>query len=235
MRRLTRQTVGRLRWIEPAARAAGILLLLAGHFLPWAAHKTAALTLAARELAVFTNATPGAGIFWNEWFYLPLWAAALLLAASATASRSRLTRLAGAATAAAAASLGLPPYPAVLTAYANPDLRLQFFASLAVMAACLAAAPARFAPMRLALMRLAPMRLAPKRLLPSLAMALAAMAAAVPLAGFLAVKPFIEQLYRDSLGVGLGWWATLAGVLAVLISAVRMLQSARARPKPDPR
>jgi hypothetical protein len=210
--------------VERAAPALGALLLLAGHFLPWAAHKTAALTLTGHELAVFTNATPGAGIFWNEWFYLPLWAAALVLSASAGMARNRLAGLMGAIAAAVVASLGLPPYPAVLTAYANPDFRLQFFASLAVMAGCLAIAHFRRNAQGL------------PAGLQALAAALPAAAAAVPLAGFLAVKPFIEQLYRDSLGVGLGWWLNLAGILVILLpGGIRMLQSARARPNHDPR
>ena len=52
------------------------LVLLMGHLLPWAAHRTAPLTLSANDLGFFTNFTPGAGIFWNEWFYLPVWVAA---------------------------------------------------------------------------------------------------------------------------------------------------------------
>ncbi len=84
-------------------------MLLAGHMLPWAAHKTAALTLSGHELAAFTNFTPGAGVFLNEWFYLPLWASALMLSAAVAASASRLARIMGAALAAGVASLGSRP------------------------------------------------------------------------------------------------------------------------------
>ena len=50
---------------------------------------------------------------------------------------------------------------------------------------------------------------------------------AVPLAGYLAIKPFIEQLYRDSVGLGLGWWLTLAALLLTLWQVVILRRSIR--------
>src|SRR5690348_10491761 len=87
------------------------VLLFIGHFAPWAAHKTATLTLSANELAVFTHFTPGAGIFLNQWFYLPLWSAALLFALLAGMVASRVNRVIAALLCAGIASLGLPGYP----------------------------------------------------------------------------------------------------------------------------
>lgn len=191
--------------------AAGAALLLAGHWLPWAAHRTAALTLSAHELAVFTNATPGAGIFLNEWFYLPVWVSAVLAALATAMSPRWLTRALGAGSAALIASLGLPAYPQVMTAYSNPDFRLQFFASLAVIGCVIALAVAGRRLLRL------------NRRFAAAVIALA-VAAAVPLPGYLAVKPAIEWLYRDALGIGAGWWITLAGAAVTLAPAVTRLR-----------
>jgi hypothetical protein len=190
------------------------LLLLAGHFTPWAAHKTAALTLSAHDLAVFTNFTPGAGIFLNEWFYLPLWCAALLIALLARPV-SRINRMLVGLFAAVVASLGLPGYPQILTAFRSADYRLQFFASLAVMGLSFALAVASKA------------RLQPRAR--GMALVTLALVPAVPLAGFWVVKPPLEYLYGAPLGVGAGWWLTLAAI--VLLFALGALHWARAKPE----
>ncbi|MCL5997464.1 MAG: hypothetical protein M1546_15615 [Chloroflexi bacterium] len=184
--------------LQQAGLFAVALLLLLGHLMPWAAHKTAALTLSAHELATFTNYTPGAGIFLNEWFYLPLWAAALLFALFASVTPSLAYRVMGGLLGAGIASLGLPGYPQVLTAFSNADVQLQFFISLATMLAAVA----------LALSGLG--RRPGVRTVLGLVLGLLP---AVPLAGYLAIKPFIEQLYRDPVGLGLGWWLMLAALL----------------------
>lgn len=202
------------------ALSLGAALLLAGHLLPWAAHKTSALTLSAHELAVFTNATPGAGIFLNEWYYLPLWVSAMLFAGATAVSSRRLTRVLGGGSAALVASLGLPSYPQVLTAYNHPDYRLQFFVSLAVMAMVIGAA---IAGRRIQVLG---------RRGRAVFIIAVALISAVPLPGYLAVKPFIEQLYHDELGLGAGWWIALAGAVVVfgagisgLMPATHMLKS----------
>jgi hypothetical protein len=43
------------------------------------------------------------------------------------------------------------------------------------------------------------------------------------------VKPAIEALYHDTLGLGLGWWLTLLGVLLALAMLAVMLASRRVR------
>lgn len=181
------------------------LLLLIGHMAPWAAHRAAALTLSGHDLAVFTRATPGAGIFMGQWYYLSLWAAAFLLALAAGWLNNWWNRLAAGLLCAVVASLGLPGYPQVLSAFRNPELQFQFFVSLIVMIGVLAIALGQW-------VRITWLRRAALVALPLLAL--------VPVVGYLAVKPFIEQLYNDTLGLGLGWWLTLAGVLAGLGLAV---------------
>lgn len=168
-----------------------ILLLVIGHFAPWAAHKTAALTLSAHELAVFTNFTPNAGVFFNEGFLLPLWAAALLCAlTSSQSTRARWTWL---GLALLLAALGLPGYPELrkLLVRQPTDFTAQALVSGCVMALC-----AGFG-----LMRRAPVRV----------LVLAAIAAALaPLAGFLMIRnDALARLYGDAVGVGWGWWLTL--------------------------
>lgn len=204
------------------------LLLLAGHFLPWAAHNTAALTQSAHDLAISTNFTPGAGIFLNEWFLLPLWSSAILfaLAGAPTArpdpiARSgnrngdhgtlpspiplhdplRGTGIAGRSLALIfallVASLGLPTYPQVLTAFRNPDYQLQFFITLAVFAL-------------IVLIVVLGTRMIQFQ---AYVVLTSALVSAAPLFGYLLVKPFLGELYGGNVGFGAGWWVTLVGVL----------------------
>ncbi len=192
---------------------AAALALLIGHFLPWAAHAVAPLTRSGHDLSISTNFTPGAGIFLNEWFLLPLWSASVLMALTI---RNTLwpQRALGGAFALLIASLGLPAYPHILTAYANPDYRLQFFITLGVFALVAAVLLTGALPKRL-------------RAACSIACALAS---AVPLIGYFAVKPSIEALYRSPVGLGAGWWLTLAGVVLLFgITGARIF--ARFTPK----
>lgn len=206
--------IGRLSPCVLLSLAAG--LLFAGHMLPWAAHKTAALTLTGHELSPFTNFTPGAGIFLNEWFYLPLWVSAILVALGAAPSASRLARGMGGALAVAIAALGLPPYPQILTAYMDANYRLQFAISLGVVGIVLV----------ITVFRVDGLRLRPW--LAAGLLALLALGALVPWAGYLAVRPAIEQLYRDTTALGAGWWLTLAGGLVTLLAGACVLQSPNA-------
>ncbi|MCS6846445.1 MAG: hypothetical protein RMN52_01865 [Anaerolineae bacterium] len=182
--------------------SAAAFALLLGHFLPWATHAVAPLMRSGHDLSISTNFTPGAGIFLNEWFLLPLWSAAVLLALlSGVAPWPR--RAFGGAFALLVASLGLPAYPHILTAHVNPDYRLQFFITLGVFALIIAI-------------------LLAGSLRPWMRMACfiaCAIASAVPLIGYFAVKPAVEALYRSPVGVGLGWWFTLAGVVLLLAPA----------------
>lgn len=178
------------------------LFLLAAHFLPWAAHRTAALTQSAHDLSVSTNFTPGAGIFLNEWHLLPLWASAILLALAAQ-DASRAWRAAAGAAAIGIASLGFPTYPQVLTAFRSADYRLQFFLTLAIMlaSAAIVVMGGRW-----------------RRLRPILALGCAS-AALVPAFGYLAIRPAIEALYRDQVGLGVGWWVTMVTASVVFVAS----------------
>jgi uncharacterized membrane protein YkvI len=183
------------------------LLLVIGSFTPWAAHSTSALTLSAHELAVFTHATPGAGIFLNQWFHLPLWAAALLLALAAGRISGWLNRALAGMGCAALAALGLPGYPQVLTAFRSPDYRLEFWLSMVVMALAFT---------------IAVLRVGQRPKTTRLAWLLLALISAVPLVGYLLVRPFIEQLYADTVGIGWGWWLTLLAVALSVAGVARL-------------
>ncbi|MCS7056643.1 MAG: hypothetical protein NZM18_10795 [Thermoflexales bacterium] len=173
--------------------------LLFGHFLPWATHRVAPLTRSGHDLSISTNFTPGAGVFLNEWFLLPLWSAALLAAMAGRTAAWPWRALIG-AFAMLIASLGLPAYPHILTAYAHPDYRLQFFITLGVFAL-------------IAVIILAARLPTWARPVCSI---ICGVASTVTLIGYLVIKPFVEALYQGSVGIGVGWWLTLAGVVLLL-------------------
>ena len=189
------------------------LILLVGHFAPWAAHFTAALTRSAHELSVSTNFTPGAGVFWNEWFLLPLWSSAVLIALLAGGPPKRWLVLGFSWL---VASLGLPAYPHLLTAYAHPDYRLQFFITLGTFGAT-------FALFALGHALSTSLRVA--------VLLTCASASAVPLAGYFMVKPAIEALYQGEIGIGIGWWLTLAGVGMLLLQVLKSWCEMHAPPR----
>jgi hypothetical protein len=175
-------------------------LLLIGHFAPWAAHRTAALTLSAHELAVFTNYTPFAGVFPNEGFLLPLWAAAMLVAGLGTRRWPALLAALG------ILLLGLPGYPELRRMLDGqpseflPQLVLcAAFGALSIGVWWGAAQQARWAALLLC--------------------ALTAVLCAVALTGFLVIRgPALENLYKDAVGLGWGWWGTLAASVGLALS-----------------
>lgn len=174
------------------------LAMLIGHMTAWAQHKTAALTLTGHELGEFTNFTPGAGVFANEWFYLPVWASGLALALAAARARRTAGWLGLMAAAAFTAQLGLPRFER----WTNPEFRLQF----AVTGVCLLAVMGLGIGLRLAKRADAKAVEIAGAALPILAF--------VPLIGFLVIRPFIEALYRDAIAPGFGWWLCLAASAA---------------------
>lgn len=197
------------------------LLLLLGHFLPWVAHPTSALTQSGHELAFTTNFTPGAGVFANEWFFVPAWCSALLLALSVHSLSLRegsgvraLRSTVFGAIALLIASLGFPTYPQVLTAFRSPDFQVQFFITLLVMAGVIT------------------LLLIPQSRLPALTPAFIVLACGVlsliSVIGFLAVKPAIETLYGGPVSLGAGWWLTLgSSVVMAVVASAKIYRSSR--------
>jgi hypothetical protein len=177
------------------------LLVLIGHFAPWAQHRSAALTLSAHELSIFTHYTPHAGVFFNEGFLLPLWAAALLMALPVTGDSPR-RRLGFFILALLVAMLALPGYPELrnLLARRGSPFVLQFVISLITigLAAWLA------------------FRTQAARVNRMLTLVAAIAAAAAALIGFAVIRgAALETLYRDTVGFGWGWWLTLFSTVAL--------------------
>ena len=62
----------------------------------------------------------------------------------------------------------------------------------------------------------------------------AALLCAVPLAGFLAIRPFIAELHQDGVGIGSGWWLTLlADLLLWTVTFATILDARSAHRTPD--
>lgn len=184
-------------WLAMAA------LLLMGHLLPWALHNTAALTLSGHDLAIFLNDTPYAGGFANEWFYLPVWTAGLLMAFAANQSdRPLWQRLALGALGAGVASLGLPPYEKLRDILRQPDYTLRLGVSAVIMLDCMVMAALR------------------RPRFPSAFGAALAGLNIIPLYGFSLMRWPISQLYGNQVDFGGGWWLTLAAVISALLGFV---------------
>jgi hypothetical protein len=178
-------------------------LLLIGHFGPWVQHKSAALTLSAHELATFTNFTPNAGVFFNEGFLLPLWAAALLLLIPTRAAPVR-RGIGWGVLALGIAALGLPGFPELRNLLAGRGS--PFLPQLIMTLACMGLVVLLWLRPKLALFRVIWIGVI--------------VVAAVPLGGFLMIKnQAIEVLYREPVGIGLGWWLTLISCIALGVIA----------------
>lgn len=184
--------------------------MVVGHLTAWAQHKTAALTLTGHELGEFTNFTPGAGVFANEWFYLPVWAAGLALALAAARARRTAGWLGLMAAAAFTAQFGLPRFER----WTHSEFRLQ----LAATALCMIGIAGLGIGLRLT-------KRTHARVV-GLAMAGLPLLVAIPLGGFLVIRPFVEALYRDAVAPGVGWWMCLA---ASAVAAAQTTAIARRR------
>ena len=200
-------------------------LLLAGHLLPWAAHHTVALTLSANDLAFFTHFTPGAGIFRNEWFYVPIWMAALLLGVLAAHS-SWLGRILLIGLGWGIAGLGLPRYEQWARLLSGGislrqfEFSVQLVVSLLVMGLTLALA--------LTLAWMVVHRARAVAGLSALVGAVVGLVCVVPLLGYLSIRPALMALLDDSVGLGLGWWLTLSAVLVLWVASFVKIAQTRA-------
>jgi hypothetical protein len=177
------------------ASLVGSFALLIGHFAPWARHKTAALTLSAHDLATFTNFTPNAGVLANEWFLAPLWCASILFVLNAKSRWVAVPSI-------FIASLGFPAYAEMrkILARQPSDFLPQLILTFAVIALVVFLAFKRNRAAQF------------EKWLP----AICAASCIVPFVGFPRIKSIaLEELYRETLGIGWGWWATLFGILSL--------------------
>ncbi len=188
------------------------VLGLAGYYGPWVPHKAAGLVIIGLDLAEYVKFLPqfaaGQIPIRRELFYMPLVAASVT--ASLLASRRSLPAAARVLCGLAAIPLALamlPPAwsPGVL---ALPEFRLQVLMILG----CFAMLPAVVVTRRL-----------PDRVVLGIIALLAVTAAVWPIWGFLQVLPPISALYRRLLRPGWGFWASLAGWLAMALLAIAEL------------
>jgi hypothetical protein len=177
--------------------ALAVLILVIGHFLPWVRPASAALSLSAHELAVFTNYTPHAGVFFNEGFLLPLWAAAVMLAAVA---RRRILPLLFTIF---LLLLAMPSYPELRRMWGGQgsEFTLQLIVVGVLLPTCMA---------------LALQRRSRLRVLRSAAL-LGFLAAAVAVIGFFVVRTLaLAPLYGTTIVIGAGLWMTIGAVILCL-------------------
>ena len=130
------------------------------------------------------------------------------------------------------ASLGLPRYEQLIKFVRTPllalrqsDFALQLVLTILVLGLVL-------------LLTLKPIRpalfLKPGRF-SGVAFGLAAVLCAVPLVGYLSIKPFVAELYHDEIGIGLGWWLTLLADLslwAMTFATIILARTAHRTPHP---
>jgi hypothetical protein len=182
---------------------------VAGYLGPWVPHRAAGLVILGVDLAEYVKFLPevssGQIHLTRELFYTPLFVASLC--ATLVAGRPALPALGRwllVVCSLPLALLMLPPAwsPASLSA---AEYRLQ----VAAIALCLLAVPGilvtRHLPRRLVLVTIA---------------ILAVFAALAPANSFLQVRPAIALVYNHPLGLGWGFWATLAGFMALAVIAI---------------
>jgi hypothetical protein len=179
-----------------------------GYFGPWVPHRAAGLVILGLDLGEYVKFLPevaaGQIAIRRELFYLPLVAASL--SASLLAGRQGLPRWSRALLALVAIPLALAMLPPAWspTTLTLPEFRLQVIAIVVCLGMVPAVVLTRYLPNRLVLGLIA----------------LLALAAAIwPAWGLRQVLPAIAALYRQPLVPGWGFWAALAGQLAVAVIA----------------
>jgi len=192
----------------------GIFLLLTGYFGPWIDHRVAGLVVTGLDLGEYVKFLPevrsGAIPLWREAFYLPLVAASLTC--SLMAFRQELhyrlapLRILLLVTAGVAALNLLPPAwtPARML---TPEFQQQLIALIALLVA-IAISP---------LLALLPLRLA------TAFCGLLALSCFVPVNQFFVILPAVEPLYHQPLSTGWGLWLMIAGIVVLLLTAVRLV------------
>lgn len=198
-----------------------LLLALIGYWTPWLTHRAVALRLNGYELSEWVTFLPGVrdgSLPFNRLaFLIPLACLALLLGIAASRFRPTATppsswlRLKWPRSiigwvllvlAALCCYTIFPPYPYLLTAYADPEFQLQFFVALATLFGLI---------LTLYL---------PVGLNTVLQILLAGLGGAYGLWTLLAVRPVASALLNAPWAIGLGWFVMLAGFVGLIVSGV---------------
>lgn len=188
-------------------RSIGTLLALAlivvGYFGPWAAHKDAGLILSADDLAEFIKFMPivrsGQLSIVREFFFVPIWLAAMGLSLFGGRGRAVEGRIALWLLSVILVLTPLPPFTFLIEAYQSPEFGVTFWAT--VIAVLISVACVIFG----------------RRLSDQIAAVLwilfgLTIASIAPL-HFIKIQPEIEKLY--AFNIGWGFWATVIGGVAL--------------------
>jgi hypothetical protein len=123
-------TVRRLLWI-------GLILIGAGYFGPWVAHKAAGLNLSADDLGEWIKFLPawksGQLPVTRELFYLPIWLTSIGLGLMAGHLMSWSLKIAVLALSLLLVFTPLPKYPELLSAYREPEFVPTFWATVSAL------------------------------------------------------------------------------------------------------
>jgi len=182
-----------------------VLLGLCGYFGPWVPHPAAGLNVPGLDLSEYVKFLPevrsGAIPVMREVFYLPLLAGSI--SAAVLAGRRALPRALRILLALAAIPLALMMLPPAWTpaSLRLPEFRLQ----VAAIVLCLALTPI-----------ISTIRPVPDRPAGAL-IALLSLSCWLSLAGFLAVRPAVAELYRAPLAMG---WGAVAAALGFGLAAL---------------
>jgi hypothetical protein len=192
-------------------RPLGCLLVLAGYWAPWAAHRDAGLAIAAVDLVEFPKFMPqyrnGELSVWREAFYVPLFVVAVALVAWSALDRSAawwrwVLR---------ACALFVPLTPSVFNVLESHEFQTQLNMTVA-LGALIVLTP---------LWRRLPPRVPPVVLLIALALGIA-----IPVAQFLFLLPALTQIYAEPIGIGWGLWANVVGFALLALSLLSWKESA---------
>ena len=184
------------RWLWLA-----LILIGAGYFGPWVAHKDAGLIQSADDLAEFVKFMPvvrsGELAIIRELFFIPIWITAIGLAWQAGRLKSARLRWAVLTLSGLLVFTPMPKYPELLTTYRSPEFAATFW--ITIMAALVAVGGLIWG------------RRLPDRVEASLWIVLGIAAASIAPLHFVKLQPEIAKLYHASVNVGWGVYAVGGG------------------------
>lgn len=192
-------------------RPLGCLLVLAGYWAPWVAHRDAGLAIAAVDLVEFPKFMPqyrsGELSVWREAFYVPLFVLAAALVVWSALDRGAtwwrwVLR---------ACALFIPLTPSVFNVLESHEFQTQLNMTMALGA----------------LIVLTPLwRRLPPRVLQAVLFSALALGIAIPVGQFLFMLPALSQIYAEPIGIGWGLWANVLGFALLAFSLLSWKESA---------
>ena len=197
-----------------------LILIGAGYYGPWVAHKDAGLVLSADDLAEFAKFMPvvrsGELAIVRELFFVPIWITAIGAGLLAGRGKSTWLKIALLGVSLLLVFTPLPKYPELLSAYRSPEFAPTFWVTVAAM---LISIGLTFWGGRL-----------PDRIEAILWVVLGIAAASLAPLHFVKLQPAIDRLYH--FGAGWGPIAVAIGGIGLTVAGGRAwLDSKKIRPK----